>query len=145
MIDLGGEVVLHGDEYDSAYEHALTIARERNLAFVHPFDDPDVIAGQGTIGMEILRQQPGETLDAIFVPVGGGGLIAGIARVREIPESEDPRSSASSRRTRPRCTTRCRRGKRVTLERVGIFADGVAVRRVGEEPFRLCAANTSTR
>ena len=72
------EVVLHGDDYDSAFEHALVLARERNLIFVHPFDDPDVIAGQGTIGVEILRQTGGR-LDAIFVPVGGGGLIAGIA------------------------------------------------------------------
>ena len=71
-------MVLHGDDYDSAFEHALRLARERNLVFVHPFDDPDVIAGQGTIGVEILRQTGGE-LDAIFVPVGGGGLIAGIA------------------------------------------------------------------
>ena len=78
VVDLGGEVVLHGDDYDSAYERALELARERNLVFVHPFDDPDVIAGQGTIGMEIARQTAGE-IDAVFVPVGGGGLIAGIA------------------------------------------------------------------
>ncbi|HEY4973588.1 MAG TPA: pyridoxal-phosphate dependent enzyme, partial [Steroidobacteraceae bacterium] len=78
VIDLGGEVVLHGDIYNAAYEHALTLVRERHMVFVHPFDDPDVIAGQGTIGMEILRQTGG-VLDAIFVPVGGGGLIAGIA------------------------------------------------------------------
>ena len=78
VIELGGEIVLHGEVYDAAYEHALVIARERHLVFVHPFDDPDVIAGQGTIGMEIVRQTAGE-LDAVFVPVGGGGLIAGIA------------------------------------------------------------------
>ena len=78
VIDLGAEVVLHGDDYDSAYEQALALARERNLVFVHPFDDPDVIAGQGTIGIEILRQTGGH-VDAIFVPVGGGGLISGIA------------------------------------------------------------------
>src|ERR1700685_2775033 len=76
VIELGGEVVLYGDVYDSAYEHALDLARERHLVFVHPFDDPDVIAGQGTIGMEIVRQTGGE-LDAIFVAVGGGGLDAG--------------------------------------------------------------------
>lgn len=75
--ELGGEIVLHGEVYDAAYEHALVIARERHLVFVHPFDDPDVIAGQGTIGMEIVRQTAGE-LDAVFVPVGGGGLIGGI-------------------------------------------------------------------
>ena len=78
VIDLGGEVILHGENYDAAYEHSLQLARERNLVFVHPFDDPDVIAGQGTIAVELLRQTGGD-LDAIFVPVGGGGLIAGIA------------------------------------------------------------------
>src|SRR5206468_4039023 len=78
VMDLGAELVLHGDDYDSAFERALTLARERGLVLVHPFDDPDVIAGQGTIGVEIARQAGGQ-LDAIFVPVGGGGLIAGIA------------------------------------------------------------------
>src|SRR5580704_10246287 len=78
VLDLGAEALLHGDIYDAAYDHALTLARERHLVFVHPFDDPDVIAGQGTIGVEILRQTGGD-LDAIFVPVGGGGLIGGIA------------------------------------------------------------------
>lgn len=78
VLDLGGEVVLQGDDFDHAYEHALGLAQQRGLAFIHPFDDPDVIAGQGTIGMEILRQCPSAP-DAIFVPVGGGGLIAGIA------------------------------------------------------------------
>jgi threonine dehydratase len=134
--NLGGEVVLHGDDYDSAYEHAQSIVRDRNLAFVHPFDDPDVIAGQGTIGAEILRQSRGE-LDAIFVPVGGGGLIAGIAvyakylnpKIRIIGvEPVDAAAMHDSLRAK----------KRVVLERVGIFADGVAVRKVGEETFRLC-------
>jgi len=136
VASLGGEIVLHGDDYDSAYEHAIELARERQLAFVHPFDDPDVIAGQGTIAMEILRQQHGDALDAIFVPVGGGGLIAGIAayakslypRIKIIGvEPEDAASMFESLRA----------GKRVTLDRVGIFADGVAVKRVGEETFRL--------
>jgi threonine dehydratase len=134
--NLGGEVVLHGDDYDSAFEHAQTIVRERNLAFVHPFDDPDVIAGQGTIAVEILRQSRGD-LDAIFVPVGGGGLIAGIAvyakylnpKIRIVGvEPVDAAAMHDSLRAK----------KRVTLERVGIFADGVAVKRVGEETFRLC-------
>jgi threonine dehydratase len=136
VASLGGEIVLHGDDYDSAYEHAIELARERQLAFVHPFDDPDVIAGQGTIAMEILRQQHGDAIDAIFVPVGGGGLIAGIAayakslypRIKIIGvEPEDAASMFESLRA----------GKRVTLDRVGIFADGVAVKRVGEETFRL--------
>ena len=132
---LGGEVILHGDNFDAAYEHALLLARQQSLAFVHPFDDPDVIAGQGTVGMEIARQTGGE-VDAIFVPVGGGGLIAGIAaffkqiypQVRIIGvEPEDAASMYESLRA----------GQRVTLERVGQFADGVAVRRVGEETFAL--------
>lgn len=135
VLDLGGEVVLHGDDYDSAAERALALARERQLAFVHPFDDPDVIAGQGTIGVEILRQSGG-ALDAIFVPVGGGGLIGGIAvyvkylypHVKIIGvEPEDAAAMYESLRA----------GRRVVLERVGIFADGVAVKRVGEEPFAL--------
>jgi threonine dehydratase len=134
--DLGGEVVLHGDDYDSAYEHAQTIVRERNLAFVHPFDDPDVIAGQGTVAVEIMRQARNE-VDAIFVPVGGGGLIAGIAvyakylnpKIRIIGvEPVDAAAMHDSLAAK----------KRVVLERVGIFADGVAVRKVGEETFRLC-------
>ena len=136
VIDLGGEVVLHGDDYDTALERALELARERNLIFVHPFDDPDVIAGQGTIAVELLRQTGGH-LDAIFVPVGGGGLIAGIAvyvkylypNIRIIGvEPEDAASMYESLKA----------GRRVTLDRVGIFADGVAVRRVGEETFALC-------
>lgn len=137
VIDFGGEAVLHGDDYDQAYEHALQLARERQLAFIHPFDDPDVIAGQGTIGVEILRQRPGDTIDAIFIAVGGGGMIAGIAtyvkhlfpKVRIIGvEPEDADAMYQSLQAR----------RRVTLDRVGSFADGVAVRRVGEEPFRLC-------
>jgi threonine dehydratase len=134
--DLGGEVVLHGDDYDSAYEHAQSIVRERNLAFVHPFDDPDVIAGQGTVAVEILRQSRGE-VDAIFVPVGGGGLISGIAvyakyfnpKIRII--GVEPVDAAAMHHS-------LREKKRVVLDRVGVFADGVAVKRVGEETFRLC-------
>jgi threonine dehydratase len=135
VLDLGGDVVLNGDDFDAAYEHALGLARERGLTFVHPFDDPYVIAGQGTIGMEILRQCSSPP-DAIFVPIGGGGLIAGIAayvkslypQVRVVGvEPEDAASMHASLQA----------GERVTLERVGIFADGVAVRRVGEETFRL--------
>jgi threonine dehydratase len=136
VADLGGEIILHGDDYDQAYEHATELARIRAMVFVHPFDDPDVIAGQGTIAMEILRQQHGDEIDAIFVPVGGGGLIAGIAayakslypRIKIIGvQPEDAAGMFESLRA----------GKRVTLERVGMFADGVAVRRVGEETFRL--------
>jgi threonine dehydratase len=136
VADLGGEIILHGDDYDHAYEHAIELGRQRNLVFVHPFDDPDVIAGQGTIAMEILRQRHGDEIDAIFVPVGGGGLIAGIAayakalypRIKIIGvQPEDAAAMYES----------LRGGKRISLERVGLFADGVAVRRVGEETFRL--------
>jgi len=132
---LGGEVVLHGDNFDAAYEHAVKLTAERQLVFVHPFDDPDVIAGQGTIGMEIMHQSPGD-IDAIFIPVGGGGLIGGIAayvkslypRTRIIGvEPEDAAAMHDS----------LREGRRVTLEHVGMFADGVAVKRVGEETFAL--------
>jgi threonine dehydratase len=134
--DFGAEAVLHGDDYDTAYEHAMELTRERNLIYVHAFDDPDIIAGQGTIGVEILRQTAGD-VDAIFVPIGGGGLISGIAvyvkylhpHIKIIGvEPEDAAAMYESLRA----------GKRVTLDRVGIFADGVAVKRVGEETFNLC-------
>jgi threonine dehydratase len=131
----GAEVVLHGDSYSDAYEEAMRIKRQRGLTFVHPYDDPDVIAGQGTIGMEILRQWQ-SPLDAIFVAIGGGGLIGGIAayvkRVRpEIriigvqPEDSDAMARSLAA------------GRRVVLQHVGLFADGVAVKQVGEETFRL--------
>ncbi|MGH8150548.1 MAG: threonine ammonia-lyase, biosynthetic [Steroidobacteraceae bacterium] len=135
VVSLGGEAVLHGDDYDGAFERALALARERGLAYVHAFDDPDVIAGQGTIGMEIVRQTGGD-LDAVFVPVGGGSLISGIAvyvkylypRVRVIGvEPEDANAMYESLQA----------GRRVILDHVGIFADGVAVKRVGEETFAL--------
>jgi threonine dehydratase len=135
VASLGGEIELVGDDFDAAYEHALSAGRARGMTFIHPFDDPEVIAGQGTIAMEILRQHD-EHIDAIFVPIGGGGLIAGIAcyvkalypSIRIVGvEPEDAASMHDSLLA----------GERVTLERVGIFADGVAVRRVGEETFRL--------
>ncbi len=133
---LGGEVVLHGDAYDDAYAHARELAEREGLVFIHPFDDPDVIAGQGTIGREILEQSD-EEIDAIFVPVGGGGLIAGIAAwVRQIEPGiriigVEPDDSDAMRQS-------LAAGEPVTLDHVGIFADGVAVRRVGDETFRLC-------
>ena len=132
----GAQVILHGDSYADAYHRAMEEKKRRNLTFVHPYDDPEVIAGQGTIGMEILRQHPG-ALDAIFVPVGGGGLISGIAayvkrvrpRVRMIGvEPVDADAMAQS----------LKQGRRVKLEHVGLFADGVAVKEVGKETFRLC-------
>lgn len=133
---LGGEVVLCGDAYDDAYEHARQLENEQALTFVHPFDDPAVIAGQGTIGMEILKQA-GSDIDAIFVPIGGGGLIAGIAACVKLQHPAirivgvEPDDSAAMRDS-------LAAGKPVSLDHVGIFADGVAVRRVGDETFRLC-------
>jgi threonine dehydratase len=133
---LGGEVVLHGDAYDDAYAHALELAERDNLVFIHPFDDPLVIAGQGTIGKEILEQAE-SPIDYLFVPVGGGGLIAGIAAwVRQQqPDIRiigvEPDDSDAMRQS-------LAAGAPVDLGHVGIFADGVAVRRVGDETFRLC-------
>ena len=133
---LGGEVVLHGDAYDDAYAHARNLAANEGLAFIHPFDDPIVIAGQGTIGAEILRQSE-ERIDAIFVPIGGGGLIAGIASYVKAVQPDiriigvEPEDSAAMKES-------LEAGEPVTLDHVGIFADGVAVRRVGDETFRLC-------
>jgi threonine dehydratase len=131
----GAKVVLHGDSYSDAYAHAVALQRASKAAFVHPYDDPDVIAGQGTIGMEILRQwQAG--LDAIFVAIGGGGLIAGIgAYVKRVRpdiriigvQPEDSDAMARSLEA----------GRRVKLAHVGLFADGVAVKQVGKETFRL--------
>jgi threonine dehydratase len=132
----GARVVLTGDSYDEAYAKARRIARAGKKTFVHPYDDPDVIAGQGTIGMEILRQRPAG-VDAIFVAIGGGGLAAGVAAyVKRIsPKTRivgvEPVDSDAMWRS-------LRAGRRVRLERVGLFADGVAVRQVGKETFRLC-------
>jgi threonine dehydratase len=132
----GAEVVLAGESYDEAYAHALVLEKKRRLAFVHPYDDPDVIAGQGTIGMEILRQHT-RPIHAIFCCVGGGGLISGVAayvkRLRpdiKIIGVEAKDADAMDRSLRA--------GKRVRLAQVGLFADGAAVKYVGEETFRLC-------
>jgi len=132
----GAEAVLAGDSYDEAYAAALAMERKLKLNFVHPYDDPDVIAGQGTIGMEILRQHP-EPIDAVFCAVGGGGLISGVAayikRLRPQTrvfgvEAADADAMARSLKA----------GKRVRLDQVGLFADGAAVKYVGQETFRLC-------
>ncbi|MCZ2293113.1 MAG: threonine ammonia-lyase, biosynthetic [Burkholderiales bacterium] len=132
---LGGEVVLEGDSYSDAYLHALALQQAQDLSFVHPFDDPDVIAGQGTVAAEILRQHQGP-LDAVFVPIGGGGLVSGVAAyikavrpdIRVIgvhtSDSDAMRRSVAA-------------GRRVQLDDVGLFADGTAVKLVGEETFRI--------
>ncbi len=131
----GGEVVLFGDSYTDAYNHALTLEKKLKLTFVHPFDDPDVIAGQGTIGMEILRQHP-DPIHAIFVAIGGGGLISGVgAYIKAVRPDikiigvQTTDSDAMARSLKA--------GRRVTLPDVGLFADGTAVRLVGEETFRM--------
>ena len=135
----GGEVVLHGDSYSDAYTHSVTLQKQQGLTFVHPFDDPDVIAGQGTIAMEILRQLQtlgSRRLDAVFVAIGGGGLISGVANyikaVRpeikvigvQMNDSDAMMQSVAAK-------------KRVTLPDVGLFSDGTAVKLVGEENFRI--------
>jgi threonine dehydratase len=132
----GATVILQGDTYDDAYAYARQLEAEKGLTFIHPFDDPDVIAGQGTIGMEILRQYQ-KPIHAIFVAIGGGGLISGIAayikRLRpntKIIGVEPVDADAMARSLQA--------GHRVKLPQVGLFADGVAVREVGEETFRLC-------
>jgi threonine dehydratase len=132
----GAKVVLHGDSYSDAYAHALQLQKAKGAIFVHPYDDPYVIAGQGTIAVEVLRQCQGP-IDAIFVAIGGGGLISGIAsyvkRVR--PEIQvigvQPIDSDAMARS-------IAAGRRVKLEHVGLFADGVAVKQVGKETLRIC-------
>ncbi|MCK6404719.1 MAG: threonine ammonia-lyase, biosynthetic [Rhodocyclaceae bacterium] len=131
----GGEVVLAGESYDEAYAHALELEKKQKLTFVHPFDDPEVIAGQGTIGMEILRQHP-KKIDAVFCCVGGGGLIAGVAAYikRLRPETKIIGVEAMDADAMDRSL---KAGRRVKLTQVGLFADGAAVKTVGEETFRL--------
>lgn len=130
------KVVLHGESYSDAYEHALSLEKKHQLTFVHPFDDPDVIAGQGTIAMEILQQHQ-EPIDAIFLAIGGGGLIAGVgAYIKAIrPEIkvigiQTVDSDAMKKSLEA--------GRRVELKEVGLFSDGTAVKLVGKETFRLC-------
>jgi threonine dehydratase len=132
---LGGEAILFGDTYDEACEHAIKLATERNLTFIHPYDDPEVIAGQGTVAVEILRQHHGP-IHAIFVPVGGGGLIAGISAYVKFVRPEikvigvEPDDSD--------CLNRAlKNGRRTILKQVGLFADGVAVKQIGKETFHI--------
>src|SRR5690606_5745614 len=132
---LGGEAVLVGDSYSDAYQHAMELEKKEKLTFVHPFDDPDVIAGQGTVGMEILRQHS-KPIDAVFVPIGGGGLIAGVAAyIKQLrPETrtigvQTVDSNAMMRSVKA--------GRRLELADVGLFSDGTAVKLVGSETFKL--------
>ncbi len=132
----GARVVLHGDTFDEAFRHSQKLVLEKGYVYIHPFDDQDVIAGQGTIGMELLRQETGP-IHAVFVPVGGGGLIAGISvfikylrpEIKVIGvESED---SACLK-------VALAANERVVLPQVGIFADGIAVAQIGEKTFEIC-------
>ena len=132
---LGGQVLLHGDTYDEAAEHARALVREKGMTLVPPYDDPDVIAGQGTIGSELLEQAV-NGLDAVFIPVGGGGLLAGVAAAIKSQQPQvkiigvEPDDAA--------CMTQAlKSNRRVVLPQVGLFADGVAVKQAGAEPFRI--------
>ena len=132
----GARVVLHGEAFPEALAHCLKLVEEKGYTFIHPYDDPEVIAGQGTVAMEILRQQPGP-LDAIFVPVGGGGLIAGIAAYVKYLRPEikiigvEPDDSNCLQAAMAA-------GERVVLPTVGLFADGVAVAQIGQHTFDIC-------
>jgi len=133
---LGGEVVLFGDSYSDAYQHALGLQETQGLTFVHPFDDPDVIAGQGTIAMELLHQYQ-EPIDAVFVAIGGGGLAAGIGTyLKQV--SPSTRVIGVQTKDSDAMTQSLAKGERVILTEVGLFSDGTAVKQVGEETFRLC-------
>jgi len=132
----GGEVVLKGVSYNDAYDYAMELAEKEKLTYIAPFDDPDVIAGQGTVGMEIVRQRP-DDIHAIFVPIGGGGLAAGVAAfVKQVR----PSIKVIGVQTNDSCCMKqsVEAGKVVSLKDVGLFSDGTAVKVVGEETFRLC-------
>jgi threonine dehydratase len=135
VLALGGEVVMHGESYSDAYGHAVLLQQAQSLTFVHPFDDVDVIAGQGTVAMEILRQHQGP-LDAVFVAIGGGGLISGVAAYIKAVRPE-VRVIGVQMADSDAMLQSVRRGRRVQLADVGLFSDGTAVKLVGEETFRI--------
>ncbi len=132
---LGGEVVLFGESYSDAYQHAAALEKKKGLTFVHPYDDPDVIAGQGTIAMEMLRQHQGP-LDAVFVAIGGGGLISGVANYIKAVRPEIKVIGVQMNDSQAMIMS-VKAKKRVTLTDVGLFSDGTAVKLVGEETFRI--------
>ncbi len=141
VLALGGEVVLHGESYSDAYGHSLALQQEQGLSFVHPFDDPDVIAGQGTIAMEILRQLQklgSNRLDAVFVAIGGGGLISGVANYIKAVRP-DIKVIGVQMNDSDAMVQSVAAGHRVTLADVGLFSDGTAVKLVGEETFRIAS------
>jgi threonine dehydratase len=132
----GAEVILFGDSYSDAYVKALALEKEQNLTFVHPYDDPEIIAGQGTIALEILNAYP-EPIEAIFCCVGGGGLLAGIAAYVKAVRPEIKIIGVEAKDAEA-MTESLKKGARVILEQVGLFADGAAVKQVGEITFPLC-------
>ncbi|RMX11213.1 threonine ammonia-lyase, biosynthetic [Allofranklinella schreckenbergeri] len=137
---LGGEVVLSGDSFSDTYQYAVQLQQQQGLTFVHPFDDPDVIAGQGTIAMEILRQMQGlgnSRLDAVFVAIGGGGLISGVASYIKAVRPEVKVIGVQMNDSDAMLQS-AHAGRRVELPDVGLFSDGTAVKLVGEETFRIC-------
>ena len=134
--NFGGEVVLKGVSYNDAYDHAMELVEKSGLTYIPPFDDPDVIAGQGTVALEIIRQNPG-AIDAVFVPIGGGGLAAGVAAfIKQVR----PEIKVIGVQTNDSCDMKLSiaKGERVELKDVGLFSDGTAVKLVGEETFRIC-------
>jgi threonine dehydratase len=136
---LGAKVVLHGADFDEAKGECARLAAAHDLVFVPPYDDPLVIAGQGTVGMEILKQMPdAEHLDAIFGAVGGGGLVAGICEYVKRIGNPQTRVFGAETFDGDAMARSLDKGERVTLPEVGPFSDGTAVRIVGEEPFRIC-------
>jgi len=134
--ELGAEAVLFGDDFSAALQHALELAEQKQFSFIHPFDAQDTIAGQGTVGVELCQQHPGK-LDAVFIPIGGGGLAAGVAAYMKYLRPQvriigvEPVDAACMHAA-------MQAGECVDLEHVGLFADGVAVRRAGEETFKVC-------
>ena len=132
----GAEVVLFGDSYSDAYVHALELEKAEKLTFVHPYDDPDVIAGQGTIALEILDEHP-QPIEAIFCCVGGGGLLAGIAAYVKAVRPEIKVIGVEAKDAEA-MTESLKKGERIILDQVGLFADGAAVKQVGVHTFKLC-------
>ena len=134
---LGGKAVLHGDNYDEAYAHALTLEKSSGYTFIHPFNDEDTIAGQGTVAVEMCRQHAG-SIDAVFVPIGGGGLASGVSVLMKYLRpgvkviGVEPEDAASMKAS-------IAAGKPVVLDQVGIFADGVAVKSPGDETYKICS------
>jgi len=139
VVRLGAKVVLHGVDFDEAKAECARLASAHGLTFVPPYDDPLVIAGQGTVGMEVLKQLPdSDTLDGIFAAVGGGGLVAGIAEYVKRIGSPNTRVIGVETIDGDAMAQSIAKGERVTLKEVGLFSDGTAVKIVGEEPFRIC-------